>query len=101
LHPEPITFFDLKSQNKNCFSGLAPNLDLALPVSSGRLGNINMLCRAGVGNTHHGKTGKIIAARFGFKDDKYIIALDRKSRSVRELTIKIPKGCKLTYLKKL
>ena len=56
---------------------------------------------AEVGNTHHGKTGKIIAARFGPKDDKYIIALDRKSHSVRELTIKIPKGCKLTYLRKL
>jgi hypothetical protein len=54
-----------------------------------------------VGNTHYGKTGKIIAARFGPKDDKYIIALDRKSHSVRELTIKIPKGCKLTYLTKL
>jgi hypothetical protein len=56
---------------------------------------------AEVGNTHYGKTGKIIAARFGSKDDKYIIALDRKSHSVRELTIKIPKGCKLTYLTKL
>jgi hypothetical protein len=54
-----------------------------------------------VGNTHYGKTGKIIAARFGSKDDKYIIAMDRKSPSVRELTIKIPKGCKLTYLTKL
>ncbi len=54
-----------------------------------------------VGNTHHGKTGKIIAVRFGSKDDKYIIALDRKSHSVRELTIKIPKECKLTYLTKL
>jgi len=54
-----------------------------------------------VGNTHYGKTGKIIAARFGPKDDKYIIALDRKSHSVRELTIKIPKGCKLIYLTKL
>ena len=37
LHPELIAFFDLKSQNKNCFSGLAPNPDLALPVSSGGL----------------------------------------------------------------
>ena len=54
-----------------------------------------------VDNTHHGITGKIIAARFGSKNDKYIIALDRKSHSVRELTIKIPKGCKLTYLRKL
>jgi hypothetical protein len=54
-----------------------------------------------VGNSHHGKTGKIIAARFGSKDDKYIIALDRKSPCVRELTIKIPKECKLTYLMKL
>jgi len=53
------------------------------------------------GNIHQGKTGKIIAARFGSKDDKYIIALHRKSHSVRELTIKIPKGCKLTYLTKL
>jgi hypothetical protein len=56
---------------------------------------------AEVGNSHHGKTGKIIAARFGSKDDKYIIALDRKSPSARELTIKIPKECKLTYLTKL
>jgi hypothetical protein len=53
---------------------------------------------AEVGNAHQGKTGKIIAARFGPKDDKYIIALDRKSPSVREITIKIPKGCTLTYL---
>jgi len=56
---------------------------------------------AEVGNRHHGKTGKIIATRFGSKDDKYIIALDRKSPSARELTIKIPKECKLTYLRKL
>jgi hypothetical protein len=56
---------------------------------------------AEVDNPHHGKTGKIIAARSRFQDDKYIIALDRKSHSVRELTIKIPKGCKLTYLTKL
>jgi hypothetical protein len=56
---------------------------------------------AEVGNSHYGKTGKIIAARFGSKDDKYIIALDRKSPSARELTIKIPKECKVTYLTKL
>ena len=56
---------------------------------------------AEVGNTHHGQTGKIIAARSRSQDDKYIIALDKKSRFVRELTIKIPKGCKLTYLTKL
>jgi hypothetical protein len=54
-----------------------------------------------VGNTHYGKTGKIIAARSRSQDDKYIIALDRKSPSVRELTIKIPKECKFTYLTKL
>jgi hypothetical protein len=54
-----------------------------------------------VGNSHYGKTGKIIAARSRSQDDKYIIALDRKSPSTRELTIKIPKGCKLTYLTKL
>jgi hypothetical protein len=53
------------------------------------------------GNTHYGKTGKIIAARSRSQDDKYIIALDRKSPSAREVTIKIPKGCKLTYLTKL
>src|SRR4028119_1654335 len=56
---------------------------------------------AEVGNSHYGKTGKIIAARSRSQDDKYIIALDRKSPSARELTIKIPKGCKLTYLTKL
>jgi len=56
---------------------------------------------AEVGNSHYGKTGKIIAARSRSQDDKYIIALDRKSPSAREVTIKIPKGCKLTYLTKL
>jgi hypothetical protein len=56
---------------------------------------------AEVGNSHYGKTGKIIAARFRSQDDKYIIALDRKSPSARELTIKIPRGCKHTYLTKL
>jgi hypothetical protein len=56
---------------------------------------------AEVGNAHQGKTGKIIAARSRSQDDKYIIALDRKSPSAREVTIKIPKGCKLTYLTKL
>ena len=56
---------------------------------------------AQVGNAHYGKTGKIIAARSRSQDDKYIIALDRKSPSARELTIKIPKGCKLTYLTRL
>jgi hypothetical protein len=56
---------------------------------------------AEIGNSHYGKTGKIIAARSRSQDDKYIIALDRKSPSARELTIKIPKGCKLTYLTKL
>src|SRR4028119_1436535 len=56
---------------------------------------------AEVGNSHYGKTGKIIATRSRSQDDKYIIALDRKSPSARELTIKIPKGCKLTYLTKL
>jgi hypothetical protein len=56
---------------------------------------------AEVGNAHQGKTGKIIATRSRSQDDKYIIALDRKSPSAREVTIKIPKGCKLTYLTKL
>jgi hypothetical protein len=49
LHPEVIAFFDLKSQNKNCFSGLAPNPDLAVPVSIPTLGNTkNLLCGVGV-----------------------------------------------------
>jgi hypothetical protein len=56
---------------------------------------------AEIGNTHYGKTGKIIAARSRSQDDKYIIALDRKSPSAREVTIKIPKECKLTYLTRL
>ena len=56
---------------------------------------------AEVGNSHYGKTGKIIAARSRSQDDKYIILLDRKSPSARELTIKIPKECRVTYLTKL
>jgi hypothetical protein len=56
---------------------------------------------AEVGSTHHGQTGKIIAARSGSKEDKYRIALDKESHFVRELTIKIPKGSKYTFLMKL
>jgi hypothetical protein len=56
---------------------------------------------AEVGSTHHGQTGKIIAASCGSKEDEYRIALDKESHFVRELTIKIPKGCKYTYLMKL
>jgi hypothetical protein len=56
---------------------------------------------AEVGNAHHGQTGKIIAASSSSKEDKYRIALDKESHFVGELTIKIPKGCKFTYLMKL
>jgi len=56
---------------------------------------------AEVGNTHHGQTGKIIAASSSSKEDKYRIALDKESHFVRELIIKIPKGSKYTFLMKL
>jgi len=56
---------------------------------------------AEVGNTHHGQTGKIIAASSGSKEDEYRIALDKESHFVRELTIKIPKGSKYTFLMKM
>src|SRR4028119_1943440 len=56
---------------------------------------------AEVGSTHHGQTGKIIAVSSGSKEDKYRIALDKESHFVRELTIKIPKGSKYTFLMKL
>jgi hypothetical protein len=56
---------------------------------------------AEVGNAHHGQTGKIIAASSGSQEDQYRIALDKESHFVRELTIKIPKGSKYTFLMKL
>jgi hypothetical protein len=56
---------------------------------------------AEVGNAHHGQTGKIMAASSGSKEDEYRIALDKESHFVRELTIKIPKGSKYTFLMKL
>src|SRR4028119_1763608 len=56
---------------------------------------------AEVGNIHHGQTGKIIAVSSGSKEDKYRIALDKESHFVRELTIKIPKGSKYTFLMKM
>jgi hypothetical protein len=56
---------------------------------------------AEVGNIHHGQTGKIIAVSSGSKEDKYRIALDKESYFVRELTIKIPKGSKYTFLMKM
>ena len=53
---------------------------------------------AEAGNTYRGEVGKIIFASFGSQEDEYRIALDRELNSVREVTIKIPKPCRLTYL---
>jgi hypothetical protein len=50
------------------------------------------------GNIHKGEKGKVIFTSYGSQEDEYRIALDKESHSVRELTIKIPKPCKLTYL---
>ena len=58
----------------------------------------NTVVIAEAGNIHKGETGKIIFASFGSQEDEYIIALDKESHSVREVTIKIPKPCRLTYL---
>jgi hypothetical protein len=58
----------------------------------------NTVVIAEAGNIHKGETGKIIFASFGSQEDEYRIALDRESYSVREVTIKIPKPCRLTYL---
>jgi len=59
-------------------------------------GDIVVIAEAG--NTHIGEIGKVIFASFGSQEDEYRIALDRESHSVREVTIKIPKPCRLTYL---
>lgn len=56
---------------------------------------------AEIGNIHHGQTGKIVGVRSSSKEDGYKIALDNESHFTRELTVKIPKGCKFTYLMKL
>jgi len=58
----------------------------------------NTVVIAEAGNIHKGETGKIIFTSFGSQEDEYRIALDRESHSVREVTIKIPKPCRLTYL---
>jgi hypothetical protein len=59
-------------------------------------GNTVVITEAG--NIHKGEAGKIIFTSFGSQEDEYRIALDRESHSVREITIKIPKPCRLTYL---
>jgi Skp family chaperone for outer membrane proteins len=58
----------------------------------------NTVVIAEVGNIHKGETGKITFASFGSQEDEYRISLDKESHSVREVTIKIPKPCGLTYL---
>jgi hypothetical protein len=50
------------------------------------------------GNIHKGKKGKVIFTSYGSQEDEYRIALDKESHSVREVTIKVTKPCKLTYL---
>jgi len=58
----------------------------------------NTVVIAEAGNIHKGEKGKIIFTSYGSQEDEYRIALDRESHSVREVTIKIPKPCRLTYL---
>jgi hypothetical protein len=56
---------------------------------------------ARVSNTHHKQTGKIILAKYGSKEDEYRIALDKESHFTQVATIKIPKGSKFIFLRKL
>jgi hypothetical protein len=58
----------------------------------------NTVVIAEAGNIHKGEKGKITFASFGSQEDEYRILLDKESHSVREVIIKIPKPCKLTYL---
>src|SRR4028118_1474691 len=58
----------------------------------------NTVVIAEVGNIHKGEKGKIIFTSYGSQEDEYRIALEKESHSVREVTIKIPKPCRLTYL---
>jgi hypothetical protein len=58
----------------------------------------NTVVIAEAGNIHKGETGKIIFTSYGSQEDEYRIALDKESHSVREVTIRIPKPCRLTYL---
>jgi hypothetical protein len=58
----------------------------------------NTVVIAQAGNIHKGETGKIIFTSYGSQEDEYRILLDKESHSVREVTIKIPKPCGLTYL---
>ena len=58
----------------------------------------NTVVIAEAGNIHKGETGKVIFTSYGSQEDEYRIALDKESHSVREVTIKIPKPCGLTYL---
>jgi hypothetical protein len=50
------------------------------------------------GNIHKGEKGKVIFTSYGSQEDEYTIALDKESHSVREVTIKVPKPCRFTYL---
>jgi hypothetical protein len=61
----------------------------------------NTVVIAEPGNIHKGEKGKVIFTSYGSQEDEYRIVLDKESHSVRELTIKIPKPCKFTYLTKL
>jgi hypothetical protein len=58
----------------------------------------NTVVIAEAGNIHKGEKGKIIFTSYGSQEDEYRIALEKESHSVREVTIKIPKPCGLTYL---
>ncbi len=58
----------------------------------------NTVVIAEPGNIHKGEKGKVIFTSYGSQEDKYTIALEKESHSVREVTIKVPKPCKYTYL---
>ena len=97
---EPVGFLE-ETENSLADSGNPQEATPPSPAISSKhrkFAKGNTVVIAEPGNIHKGEKGKVIFTSYGSQEDEYRIALDKESHSVREVTIKVPKPCKLTYL---
>jgi hypothetical protein len=56
---------------------------------------------AEVGSIHQGQHGEVVSVGYGSRKTDYLVRLDKKSHNFTEVTVRVPKGSKDTFLMKL
>lgn len=52
-------------------------------------------------NIHEGQQGEVVHIGYGGYGTDYLVRLDKKSHNLNQVTVRVPKGSKLTFLMKL